>query len=479
MDLDETAARWGISVTQRTALTALRSENEARLATLLQFCPGSARPAREPRIARRRTRPSPRVTTLGPDTSRGRDLQSVRAFTRVFDEPIRDRSATAQAAGTAALKDMIAVRDHAHRCGTAAFSSAPSGVDAEVVQRLLRAGWSITGMTNMHALAYGTTGLVSEIGPAVNALDSRVVPGGSSSGSAVAVAAGDVVAAIGTDTGGSIRIPAALNGIVGLKPTYGRVPVTGVVPLATTLDHVGPMGRTVADTAAAFSALDGSDGRSLRLLDDVTGLRIGVPRPHVLADLDPTTRASFDSLVHQLRSAAVEVVEVDLDHTDVVPAAQLALITSEALQTHLGLARERRTELPAELQLRLESGMFITPDVVARAHAVRRQWTAEVDRQLEDVDALVTPTVAVAEPWVDQPTCHTAAGEVPLGVMLQRLTSPFNLSGHPAITVPYWEGHRRVPLGVQLITAHGYDHPLLALAEHLEQVLPARPAHEP
>lgn len=477
MEFDAAAAQWGISpVSREAALQEVRSRNDSVLSRLRTFSPSAARDATRPRIAQLATRPASTHPAPSPPEAAGdRSPRSIRAFTVVFDEPLRTTSAEGPSAGTIALKDMIAVRGHANTCGSAAFTARTSEVTAEVAERLLGSSWSITGMTNMHPLAYGTTGLSSEIGPAVNALDGSVLPGGSSSGSAVAVAAGDVTAAIGTDTGGSIRIPAALNGVVGFKPTFGRVPVADVVPLAPSLDHVGPMGRTVAETAAAFAAIDGTDASALETLDHPAGVRIGVLRRHFLDELDSTTRASFEHLLQELhRLGTVEVTEVDLDHTEYLLAAQLAVLTREALSTHVDLVRERADRLPEDMRLRFESGMFIDGDIVQSAHEVRREWAATIDRSLEDFDVLMTPTLAVSEPPLDQATCRTGTSEFPIGALLPRLTSPFNLSGHPAISIPFREGHRRIPLGVQLITAKGYDHQLLAVAGHLESRLPAR-----
>lgn len=457
-----------------SALDEVRVHNDSVLAHLSGFSASTpAHAVQPPRIAQLRTQPSAnRTSAPSRDARSDQPRRSVRAFTRVFDQPLRGTSTEGAPVGSVAVKDMIAVRGHANTCGCAAFRVPTAEVTAEVVQRLLAANWSCVGMTNMHAMAYGTTGLVSEIGPAVNALDPRVVPGGSSSGSAVAVAAGDVTVALGTDTGGSIRIPAALNGVVGFKPTHGRVPVDGVVPLAPTLDHVGPIGRTVADTAAAFAAMDGTDGSSPLLVTEPADLRIGVPRRHFLDELDTTTRASFERLVHTLDG--LDITDSDIDHTDYLPAAQLALLTREAALAHPDLVLEHGDELPEELRLRFEAGRFIDDDAVAAGRVFRREWIAAVDRRLEEFDVLMTPTVGVSEPRVDEPTCRTENSEFPTGRILQRLTSPFNLSGHPVISIPFWEEHRAIPLGVQLISAKGHDHLLLAVAAHLESRLPGR-----
>lgn len=464
-----------------SALEELRARNDGAFSQLTEYAPTTSPTAPPPRVAQVPTLPrsDDRVESdsggAPADPDDASFPRSVRAFTHVFDEPLKAPGSTPPAGRTVAVKDMVAVQGHRNRCGCAAHPTTVSAEHAAVVERLLADNWAVVGMTNLHALAYGTTGLVSEIGPAVNALDPDVVPGGSSSGSAVAVAAGDVRVAVGTDTGGSIRIPAALNGVVGFKPTHGRIPVTGVVPLAPSLDHVGPIARTVADTAAAFAAMDATP-EGLLSVPEGAPLRIGVPQRHFLSELDTGTRTSFEHLLEVLDGFdSIRVTSTDLDHTDLVPAAQSALLTSEAAVALADLVRDQADLIPEELRLRFAAGGYIDDTVVAAARRFQAEWIASIDRSLAHFDVLLTPTVGVAAPRTDQPTYRTEHSEFAAGVLLQRLTSPFNVSGHPVISIPFWEDHRRIPLGVQLITAKQQDHVLLAIAERLESLLPAGP----
>lgn len=485
MDILAEAASKGIRMdaSRRAALEEVLATNSQVLSLLEAYSHERTRSPGRPRMNRLSMKTTAHTnasdTRASGNMGRGSDSEnypsSVRAFTHVFDAPIRHHRADAPAVGTAALKDMIAVRGHVNTVGTAAFRADASTENAEVTDRLLESNWSIVGMTNMHALAFGTTGLSSQMGPAVNALDPAVLPGGSSSGSAVAVAAGDVDVAVGTDTGGSVRIPAALNGVVGFKPTFGRVPVNGVVPLAPTLDHVGTFGRNVASAGEAFAAIDGAARSPFEEFEQPPHLRIGVPHDHFLDELDEMTRASFDRLLVTMKNCEwIDVVETDVDGTKYVLAAQMALLMSEGSRTYRYMSDTDREALPEDVRLRIDAGLFIEDETVDYARSFKRDWIKAIDVRLEEFDVLLTPTVAVAEPRVGQSSVRTAKSSIPTGVVLSRLTSPFNLSGHPAVTLPYWEAHRRIPLGVQLIGARNHDRLLLSIAKQLESMLPDR-----
>lgn len=485
MDVLAEAASKGIRMdaSRRAALEEVLSTNSQVLSRLESYSREKTQSPGRPRLSQLSMTTTARTSavdtrasgTLEPGSDGENYPSSVRAFTHVFDAPIRDHRSDAPPVGTAALKDMIAVRGHVNTVGTAAFRADASTENADVTDRLLESNWSIAGMTNMHALAFGTTGLSSQVGPAVNALDPAVLPGGSSSGSAVAVAAGDVDVAIGTDTGGSVRIPAALNGVVGFKPTFGRVPMNGVVPLAPTLDHVGTFGRDVAGAGQAFAAIDGAVRSPFEEFEKSPPLRIGVPHDHFLDELDEMTRASFERLLATMNNCeGIDVVETDIDGTEYVLAAQMALLMGEGSRTYRYMSDADREALPEDVRLRIDAGLFIEDKTVDSARSFKRDWIEAIDLRLEEFDVLLTPTVAVAEPRVGQSSIRTARSSIPTGVVLSRLTSPFNLSGHPAVTLPYWEAHRRIPLGVQLIGAREHDRLLLSIAKHLESMLPDR-----
>ena len=400
----------------------------------------------------------------GPRNLRGREASL--AFTSYFEEVPEGRP-------SAGIKDMIHVAGHSNTCATQAFEATRAENDAPIVSDLRAAGVGIAGMLNQHALAYGATGLSSEMGHAVNALDPEVIPGGSSSGSAVAVAAGLVDFAIGTDTGGSVRIPASLNGVVGFKPTYGRVPVDGIVPLAPSLDHVGLLARTVRDAAAVFSIIDpeSSVGRG-RQLSDEREIVIGLPRSYFLEELDDSTRESFNRLIQLLESVPqVRLVDIRLQGADLVAAGQLAVLAAQAMNVHLDLLRGRAELLPDDVRLRLELGMLVPSEAYEQALRFQKYWRRSVEVAFSSCHLLLTPTVPVNAPRVDSRTVRLSTVDVPMQAAVTRLTSPFNLSGHPAITLPFPETDRRIPMGVQMVAPWGADTKFLAVARVVESML--------
>lgn len=372
------------------------------------------------------------------------------------------------------VKDMIDVVGRACELGTTNVRRPRATTDAPAVARLRAAGLHVSCMLNQHALAYGATGLSSGIGPAINALDPDVLPGGSSSGCGVAVGSGLVEVALGTDTGGSIRIPAALNGVVGFKPTYGAVPMEGVAPLAPTLDHVGPVARTVHNAAAAFSVLSSpmKPHEGLRL-DDDESIVVGVARGGVFDDLDEATEEKFDSvLADWSRSGRVELVELDIAGADVVRAAQLSVLSTEALNEHGGLLA-RGEPLPADVRLRLELGLFVEPEDYGRGLGFCSRWRAVLESAFRECHVLISPTLAVYAPRVDTREVALRNGVTELQEALTRLTSPFNLSGHPAISLPVDMDGGSVPLGIQIVGPLGRDDRTLAVAERVEAELGA------
>lgn len=389
------------------------------------------------------------------------------AFTKVF-------ASTDDAGGAVSVgvKDLIAVSGHATTAGTRAFTAPPATADSAAVARLRSAGLHVAGMLNLHALAYGALGTSSDWGAAVNALDPSVMPGGSSSGSGVAVGARLVDCALGTDTGGSIRIPAALNGVVGLKPTCDRVALSGTYPLAPSLDHVGPLARTVADTAALFSVLDPHSepwtGVALRQDGPIV---LGVLADEYADDLDKTSQRGFAQLLERLeRHSTVRVVEIRLNALEQAAAAHLAVMSTEALRTNAGILRGSARKLPEDVRLRLELGLAVTPDEYSRGLRFQQWWRARVESAFTQCHALITPTLAVAAPRLGQSVVQLRSEEVPIQRALTRLTTPFNLSGHPAVSQPSDVLGAPQSFGVQLVGPMGLDRELLALAELLEEI---------
>lgn len=405
-----------------------------------------------------------RLNAVGADESR--------AFTEVF-------SAVPGQQPAIGIKDMFAVERRSVGVGTRAYKSEPATADAAVVTRLRAAGVGIAGMLNMHALAYGATGLSSEIGPTVNAIDSSVMPGGSSSGSGAAVAGGYVDYALGTDTGGSVRIPAALNGVVGFKPTFDRVSCDGVVPLSETLDHVGALARTVSDLAAIFSVIDpdSTTGQGMSLVGTDT-IIVGLPSHFFLDELDALTRTGFSKVVETLQAdGRYQIVEVDLPGAELASAAHLSVLATEALRTNLEILRSHGDELPEDVRLRLELGSLVTADDYQHGLEFQRRWKASVEGSFASCHILLTPTLAAIAPSITNQPVRLSSGDFLPQAALTRMTAPFNLSHHPAVTIPFSVLGSAVPMGVQLVGPLNSDPELVGIAETVENILAGTPAY--
>ncbi len=353
-----------------------------------------------------------------------------------------------------AIKDSIDVQGTVTGMGSRCFAAAaPAARHAVVVQRLLEAGCRIVGKTNLHELAYGVTGINAFTGTPRNPRAPERIPGGSSSGSAVAVALQRVDFAVGTDTGGSIRIPAACCGVFGLKPTYGRINRRGVLPAASSLDCVGVFARDPAMLERAMAACD----PSFTPRAAPPSLRLG----RVEVACAPSVAAAVDAA---LAAAGVRPRRVDLPTLTTAFDASLQILAAEnwAAFGRLSLA----DCLGADVRARLRAAREISAEQLAAAEATRRAFKAEVDAALAGVDALVLPTLPVEPPTL------AAAGDPPASLGLTTLVRPFNLSGHPALSLPVTAAPA-APVGLQLVGRMGEEALLCALAAVLSESLAA------
>jgi amidase len=306
---------------------------------------------------------------------------------------------------------------------------------------------TIVGKTNLHELAFGVTGINPWFGTPVNPLDGRLVPGGSSSGSAVAVAAGDVEMAFGSDTGGSIRIPAACCAVVGLKTTRGLVPLEGVRPLAPSLDTVGPMARTVEEVA-----------KGLALLDPRFSPDDGAPVPARIGRLRLPAEARIDAAIDRaLAAAGLEVVEVDLPGWDAATGAAMAILGAEAWSAHGALWRTHAGDLSPDVAARLESSSHLAPGDVAAARRQGRAWEVELAAVLETVDLIALPTLAGPPPALEDAPELTRI----------RYAAPFNLAGCPALSMPVATA-TGFPASLQIAGPPGTEARILAAAAVIE-----------
>ena len=371
------------------------------------------------------------------------------------------------------LKDLFDLRGARTTAGSQILADrAPAAEDAAAVARLRAAGAVFLGKTNMHEWALGITNLASHFGPVHNPWDLDRVPGGSSGGSAAAVAAGLALAATGTDTGGSIRIPAALCGITGLKPTYGRVSLHGVIPLSWSLDHAGALTRTVRDAALMLSVMAGYDPQDpysvdvpcddyLAAVDSVHGeapMRIGVPREYFWDNVDPDVETAVRAAIDTLGELGATIVPVSVGDVVAVRQASGNVLVADAAAYHESELVDQPERFTPAVYERMSAGLRVTGIEVARARRLGVLWQHRLAQLFDDVDLIATPAVAIPAPTF-------AAGRDIKPGALTRFTNPFNLSGNPAISVPCGFTPAGLPAGLQLVGRWWQETVVLRAAE--------------
>jgi len=369
------------------------------------------------------------------------------------------------------LKDLIDTAGVKTTCASALFAERIPTDDAFITQRLKRAGAVLLGKQNMQEFAYGGTSTSSYFGPVRNPWDTDRIAGGSSGGSAAAVATGMCFAAIGTDTGGSVREPAAFCGIVGLKPTYGRVSVRGVFPLSASLDHVGPLCRDVTDTALVLQAIAGYDKLDTTCIDwpvdsytqtltNKTKSRIGIVRRPYFDDLDPEIANAMDEALEVLRNIAADVIEIDL------PPTPTAVQAPEVYAVHAKHFETSRDLYGRWIQARLEQAAAIDTVTYIEARQHLDRVRREIGEVFSKIDFLITPTTPVPPITIDE-ALHMSPD--PAGELWLRNTRPFNAYGLPTISIPCGFTKARLPIGLQISAAHFREANLLSLAFAYEQ----------
>ncbi|WP_037853424.1 amidase [Streptomyces sp. NRRL S-340] len=379
------------------------------------------------------------------------------------------------------LKDLIDVAGSATTASSRVRAGHRAHTDSTVAARLARAGAVLLGKTHTHEFAYGLTTPQTH-----NAWDTDRVAGGSSGGSAVAVAAGMATFALGTDTGGSIRVPSALNGVVGLKPTYGLLPRHGVTSLSWSLDHVGPITRTTEDAALVLTALAGHDPRDPASLSapaanyrpragtDLTGLRVGVPRTYYFDHVDPETEDAVRRAIDQLRDLGARLVEVEIPMTRYIQAVQWGLMVPEATAYHENTLRTVPDLYQADVRILLEAGELMTAGDYLRAQRARTLMRQEWARMFKEVDLIAAPTVPTTAVRAGQETITWADGTVEgVSDAYVRLSSPANITGTPSLSVPVGHDSAGLPIGMQLLGRPLGEEVLLRAGHAYEQTRPA------
>ncbi len=376
------------------------------------------------------------------------------------------------------LKDLFDTAGVRTTAASALYLDRVPAEDAEVARRLRAAGAIILGKTNLHEFAYGGSGLVSHFGPAHNPWDTERVTGGSSSGSAAAVAAGLCYASIGSDTAGSIRLPAAYCGIVGIKPTYGLVPLRGVIPLSWSLDHAGPLARTARDAAIVLRAIAGYDPRDITsakiLGEDYAAALERMPEPLTIGlarnffdDLDPEIKRTVDTAILQLQQFGQLhelTVPVERDRT---------VASAETYAYHAKFVAESADKYQPETLRRIRTGA----DISAADYIRKKQELDDLRRHaielFREADVIVTPTVPIPPPTIEELESDPSKLR-PAELVMLRNTRPFNVLGLPAVSVPCGFTSAGLPAGLQIAGPPGAEATVLRLAHFYEQTAPWR-----
>ncbi len=364
-----------------------------------------------------------------------------------------------------AIKDNLWTRGIRTTAGSRILGDFVPRADATVTRKLARAGAILLGKTHMNEFAYGITGHNTHYGPAHNPWSLDRISGGSSSGSAVAIAAGLCAASAGTDTGGSIRVPSALCGIVGLKPTFGRVSVYGTVPLAPSFDHVGPLARSVADAAMLLGLLAGRDPMdptsSKHRVEDYRAalrkplrkFRLGLPREHYWEKLDAEVRRATEAAVRDLEKRGAKVREISLPNVRESNEAATNLSLAEARHVHelAGYFPGSSSEYTEDVRQRIEAGGQVSAIKYLQALDMGKRLRAEFDAAFQEVDVIVAPTVPVPAPPISAENVLIEGEQVGIRPALVGMNRPANFTGLPAMSVPCGFTRGGLPIGLQLI----------------------------
>jgi len=377
-----------------------------------------------------------------------------------------------------ALKDLIDTAGIRTTAASSLFKDRIPGEDAEIVRRLKAAGAVLLGKQNLHEFAYGGSSMVSYFGEVRNAWNPEHIAGGSSGGSATSVAAGLCYGAIGTDTAGSIREPAALCGVVGLKPSFGRVSARGVIPLSISLDHVGPIAPTVADVAVILQAIAGFDANDKtsadvpledyvrRLRENLKPLRIGVPRKFFYQDLDAEVESAADEALATLATMGAEMRDIELP----VPTDR-TLQSAEAYAFHAEFVTRSPECYQPETLRRIRSGQNVSEEDLLECRRELERARYNVAATFKNVDLIVTPTTPIPAPALAELKQNPDLLR-PRELLLLRNTRPINVWGLPAISIPGGFTDAGLPIGVQIIGPHWGEAKVLQVAWAYEQATP-------
>jgi aspartyl-tRNA(Asn)/glutamyl-tRNA(Gln) amidotransferase subunit A len=374
-----------------------------------------------------------------------------------------------------AVKDLFDTAGIRTTIGSKFFAENIPEQDAFVVEKLKRAGAIIVGKTNTHEIALGITGNNPHYGTARNPWNPARIPGGSSSGSAIAVATGMALGALGTDTGGSIRIPASLCGIVGFKPTFGRVSLRGVFPLSWNLDHAGPLTKSVKDAALmlqVISVYDPLDAASIKMLsgdylghlvDHVEGRKVALGVGKFIEEAEPEVLEAIHQTARVFEALGCRVQEVNLDWLREAALANRTMTQSDGAAVHRDRLKEHPEMFGEDIRRRLEDGTKTTSTEYILARRTQAEVKKRFEHFFESYDFLITPTTPIAAPTIEGHDAVEQAGR------LTRFTAPFNLAGLPALSLPCGFTEEGLPIGLQIIAQAWADAKVLNVGYAFEQ----------
>ena len=366
-----------------------------------------------------------------------------------------------------AHKDIVDTRGIRTTAGTKIFSGRVPDEDAEIVTRLTQAGCVMVGKTNLHELCYGITSANPHYGAVRNPWDLQRIPGGSSGGSAAAVAARMIFMGTGTDTGGSIRIPASMCGVVGFKPTYDRVSRRGVGPLGFTLDHVGPITRSVHDAAICFGAMA---GRKVAPIASLRSVRIGIPKTFFFDRVDGEVAQAVRAAAAVASLNGSELIEVPVPDVEAINAVGRLLLLAETA-TVWRRYLDRSQDFGADVLAGIQQGRMIPAADYLDAQRLRGVLAKEFGKVWERADLLLTPATPTTAPRIGELNIEIGGVAEDVRLASTRLVRPFNVLGWPALAMPCGKSRAGLPIGLQLVTSANNEDALLAAGEALEDVL--------
>ncbi|WP_018898121.1 amidase [Rhizobium sp. 2MFCol3.1] len=363
-----------------------------------------------------------------------------------------------------AVKANVDVAGETMTAGSKVLAKNVASSDAEVARRLKQAGAIIIGATNMHEFAWGGTTNNPHFGPCRNPWDRDRIPAGSSGGSAAAVAAGSAIAALGTDTGGSVRLPASMNGITGLRPGVGRISTKGVFPLAWSMDTVGPMARGADDCALLFSVLSGDAGRRRPAVESLRGLRVGVIENYSFDRLQPDIEAAFRAMLETLEKLGASIRPIGLHGLDVAVDAQVIVDAAEPSAVHASLLKDNANDYGEDVRILLHAGMSFTAIEYIQAQRYRTHLRDQLDRHFETVDVILTPTLPFTAPLIGQETVMIGDAEESTLTGNMRFTCIPSLAALPALSFPIGFDRDTLPIGAQIMGPADAEFQLLSIA---------------